>query len=203
MQKNQFLSNMIGIDKIKQLREETGVSPMDIKKALEQSQGNIEKARELLRIWGKTLADKKLNRETKQGVIDSYIHPNLKTGVLLDIRCESDFVAKSQEFKSLAHEICLQIAAMKPLFVSDSNISEEFLDGERKIYTEQIKDSGKPKNIVEQIIEGKLNKYKESVSLLSQPWIKDDTKTIKGLIEEVIAKIGENIEVKRFTRYEI
>ncbi|MDO8486181.1 MAG: elongation factor Ts [Candidatus Staskawiczbacteria bacterium] len=194
---------MVTIDQIKQLREETGVSPTEIKKALEQSQGDIEKAKELLRVWGKTLANKKLSRETKQGTIDIYIHPNSKTGVMLDIRCESDFVAKSPDFKNLAHEICLQIAAMKPLFISEGDISEEFLDGEKKIYTEQVRDSGKPAKITEQIIEGKLNKYKESVSLLSQPWIKDDTKTVKNLIEEVVAKIGENIEIKRFTRYEI
>ena len=194
---------MISIDQIKQLREETGISPTEIKKALEEAKGDIEKAKELLRIWGKSLADKKTTREVKQGIIDTYIHPNSKTGVLLDIRCESDFVAKSPDFKNLAHEICLQIAAMKPMFTSESDIPEEFLDGETKIYTEQIKDSGKPENIVKQIIKGKLKKYKEGISLLSQPWIKDDSKTIKNLVEDAVAKIGENIEVKKFTRYEI
>ena len=194
---------MITIDQIKQLREETGAPFSGVKKALEQSEGDIKKAKELLRIWGKSLADKKISRETKQGTIENYIHPNSKTGVMLDIRCESDFVAKSPEFKNLAHEICLQIAAMKPLFINSSDIPEEFLDGEKKIYTEQVKDSGKPANIAEQIIEGKLKKYKESVSLLSQSWIKDDTKTIGDLVQESVAKIGENIEVKRFTMYEI
>ncbi len=194
---------MVTIDQIKQLREETGVSPTEIKKALEEANGDIKKAKDLLRIWGKTLANKKIERETKQGIIDTYIHPNLKTGVLLDIRCESDFVAKSADFKNLAHEICLQIAAMKPLFVSENKIPEEFLDGETKIYKEQLKDYGKPENIVKQVLDGKLKKYKESVSLLSQPWIKDDSKTIKNLIEDIISKVGENIEVKRFVRYEI
>ncbi len=194
---------MVNINQIKQLREETGVSPNEIKKALEESKGNIEKAKELLRIWGKSLAGKKTERETKQGIIDVYIHPNLKTGVLLDIRCESDFVAKSPDFKNLAHELCLQIAAMKPLFVTDTDIPEEFLDGEIKIYKEQLKDSGKPENIVKQVLEGKVKKYKESISLLSQPWIKDDSKTIKDLIEEAILKVGEKVEVKRFVRYEI
>ncbi len=194
---------MATIDQIKQLREETGVSPTEIKKALEQANGDLEKAKELLRIWGKTLADKKTSREARQGIIDAYIHLDSKTGVLLDIRCESDFVAKSPDFKKLAHEICLQIAAMKPLFVKEEDIPEEFLDGETKIYKEQIKDSGKPEKIANQILEGKIKKYKEGVSLLSQPWIKDDSKTIKGLIEEAIAKIGENIEVKKFSRYSI
>jgi len=194
---------MINIDQIKQLREETGVSPTECKKALSEAKGDPEKAKEILRIWGKTLAGKKVTRETKQGIIDSYIHLASKTGVLLDIRCESDFVAKSPDFRKLAHEICLQIAAMRPLFLKEDDIPEEFLDGEKKIYQEQIRDSGKPQKIVDQIIAGKLKKYKEEVSLLSQPWIKDDSKTIKDLIEESIAKIGENIEIKRFTRYEI
>jgi len=194
---------MVTIDQIKQLREETGVSPTEIKKALQEAKGDTEKAKELLRVWGKTLADKKTSRETKSGIVESYIHPDSKTGVLLDIRCESDFVAKSSDFKNLAHEICLQIAAMKPLFVKEEDIPEEFLDGEIKIYKEQIKDSGKPEKIVAQILEGKIKKYKEEVSLLSQLWIKDDSKTIKELIEDTVAKVGENIEVKRFVRYEI
>ena len=194
---------MVTIDQIKQLREETGSLPTKIKKALEESNGDVEKAKELLRIWGKNVSNKKISRETKSGLIETYLHPNAKTGVLLDIRCETDFVAKSPDFKNLAHEICLQIAAMKPLFVSEEDIPEEFLDGETKIYKEQVKDSGKPEKIVAQIIEGKLKKYKEEISLLSQPWIKDDSKTIKNLIEDTVAKVGEKIEVKRFARYEI
>lgn len=194
---------MVTIEQIKQLREETGVSPTEIKKALQEAKGDTEKAKELLRVWGKTIANKKTSREAKQGIIDTYIHPDSKTGVLLDIKCESDFVARSLDFKNLAHEICLQIAAMKPLFVKEEDIPEEFLDGEIKIYKEQIKDSGKPEKIVAQILEGKIKKYKEEVSLLSQPWIKDDSKTIKNLVEDTVAKVGENIEVKRFVRYGI
>jgi elongation factor Ts len=194
---------MVTIDQIKQLREETGVSLIEVKKALEESDGDAEKAKDLLRIWGKKVFDKKISRETKSGLIEAYLHSSGKTGVLLDIRCETDFVAKGPDFKTLAHEICLQVAAMKPLFVSEKDIPEEFLDGETKIYTEQVKDSGKPENIVKQIIEGKLNKYKAEVSLLSQVWIKDDLKTIRGIIEDATAKVGEKIEVKRFARYEI
>jgi elongation factor Ts len=194
---------MVSIEQIKQLREETGVSVSEVKKALEEAKGDAEKAKELLRMWGKNLVGKKASRETKSGIIDTYLHQSGKAGVLLDIRCESDFVAKAPEFKNLAHELCLQIAAMKPLFVKEEEIPEEFLDGETKIYTEQLKDSGKPENILKQILEGKLKKYKEEVSLLSQKWVKDDTKTIRNLIEETVAKVGENIEVKRFARYEI
>lgn len=194
---------MVNIKDIKRLREETGISFAEVKRALNESGGDMEKAKELLRIWGKSLAGKKTDREAMQGIIDCYVHSNLKTGVLLDIRCETDFVAKSTDFKHLAHEVCLQIAAMKPLFVSENNIPEETTAKERKIYEEQVKESGKPKNIAEQIIEGKLKKYKEEVSLLSQPWVKDDSKTIKDLIADTVAKVGERIEIKRFVRYEI
>src|SRR3989344_7806594 len=194
---------MVSIDDIKKLRDETGVSPVEIKKALAESGGDLAKAKELLRIWGKKISDKKVARETSQGIVDFYLHPNAKTGVLIDIRCETDFVAASPEFKKLAHEICLQIAAIKPLYISEDQIPAEVLDGEIKIYTEQSAGSGKPEAIVKQMIEGKIKKYKESISLLAQPWIKDDSKTIKNLIEDTVAKVGENIEVKYFTRYEI
>ena len=194
---------MVTIDQVKQLREETGVSVIEVKKALEQSNGDVDKARELLRILGKAVSSKKTLRETKSGLIDTYLHSNAKTGVLLDIRCETDFVAKSPDFKNLAHEICLQIAAMKPLFISETDIPDEFLDRETKIYKEQVKGSGKPEKIVGQIIEGKLKKYKEEICLLSQPWIKDDSKTIKNLIEDIVAKVGEKVEIKKFIRYEI
>ncbi len=194
---------MVNIDQIKQLREETGSSPVDIKKALEETNGDVERAKEILRIKGKAVLNKKASRETKAGLIEIYSHQNEKLGVMLDLRCETDFVAKNPEFKKLAHEICLQIAAMKPLFVSENDIPEEFLDGENKIYKEQAANSGKPEKIVAQIIEGKLKKYKEEISLLSQPWIKDDSKTIKNIIEDTVGKVGENIEIKRFARYEI
>ena len=194
---------MINIEQIKQLREETGSAPTQIKKALEESRGDMEKARELLRVWGKNVSVKKVDREVKSGLIETYLHPNAKTGVLLDIRCETDFVAKGPDFKNLAHEICLQIAAMKPLYVKEEDIPEEFLDGETKIYKEQAAGSGKPEKIITQIVEGKLKKYKDEISLLSQAWIKDDSKTIKNLIEDTVAKVGEKIEIKKFARYEI
>ena len=194
---------MITIEQIKQLREETGSAPTQIKKALEESGEDMEKARELLRIWGKNVSIKKVSREAKSGLIEAYLHSNSTTGVLLDVRCETDFVAKSPDFKNLAHEICLQIVAMKPLYVLETDIPEEFLEAETKIYEEQVKESGKPENIVNQIVEGKLKKYKEEVCLLSQNWIKDDSKKISNLVEDTIAKVGEKIEIKKFTRYEI
>ena len=194
---------MITIQLLKQLREETDVSVTECKKALEESKGDIKLAKEILRKWGKDLAGKKSEREVKQGIIESYIHPNKKVGAMVKILCETDFVAKLEQFQQLAHEICLQIAASKPLFLKEEDIPEDFLDGEKKIYQEQFKDSGKPQKIIDGIIEGKLKKYKKEVSLLSQPWIKDETKTVKDLIDEYIAKIGENIVVEEFRRYEI
>jgi elongation factor Ts len=194
---------MLNIEDIKKLRDETGASPVEIKKALTEAQGDFEKAREVLKAWGKKIVDKKMGNEANDGLIDFYLHPNAKTGVLLDIRCQTDFVAKSPEFKNLAHEICLHIAAMRPLYVSENDIPQELIDAEERVYREQVADSGKPEDIVKQIIDGKLQKYKSSVSLISQSWVKDDTKTIKNLIEDTVAKVGENIEVKRFMRYEI
>lgn len=194
---------MISIDQIKNLRQETGVSVSECKKALEKAKGDNKKAKEILREWGKELAGKKSEREAGQGIIETYVHPNKKIGAMVELRCETDFVAKSKYFKELAHELCLQITAMKPLFLKEEDIDEKFLDGEKKIYKEQLKDSGKPEKIIKQVIEGKLKKYKEQVSLLSQSWIKDDSKTIKQLIEEYIARIGENIRVEKFERYEI
>ena len=191
------------IEKIKTLREETGVSLADCKKALEATAGDIEKAKELLRKWGKELAGKKSGREVKDGIIEVYLHPNKKVGVILDIRSESDFVAKSSDFQFLAHEICLQIAAMKPRFVSSEDIPQDQLQKEKEIYEEQFKHSDKPKNVLDNIIKGKLEKYKEEISLLSQPWVKDSAKSINSLLEEYIAKFGENIIVKKFERFEI
>ena len=194
---------MVSIDQVKQLRGETGVSVSDCKKALEEAKGNIEEARETLRKWGKDFALKRVGREARQGIIEIYLHPNKRIGVMVQLHCETDFVARSEEFKRLAHELCLQIAAMNPLYLRAEDIPEKFLDGERKIYQEQLKNSGKPQKIINQVIEGKLKKYKEEVSLLSQTWVKDETKTIKGLVEEYIAKLGENIVIKKFVRYEI
>jgi elongation factor Ts len=194
---------MVTIDQIKKLRDETGISLAEIKKALEETNGDVEKAKELLRIVGQKNLYKKSDRETKAGLIEAYVHQSGTTGVMLDIRCETDFVAKNPDFKALAHEICLQIAAMKPLYLKEEEIPAEIIDGETRIYQEQLKDSGKPEKIVAQVLEGKLNKYKAEISLLSQAWVKDDSKTIKNLIEDAVGKLGENIEVKRFSRFEI
>ena len=191
------------IEQLKQLREQTGISMMECKKALEESGGDLKRAKEILREKGKEMIKGRESRGAEKGLVTSYIHSNGKIGVLLQLNCESDFVAKSDDFKSLAHEICLHITASRPLFVQAEDIPEEFLDEEKKIYQKQIADSGKPKEIVDKVIAGKLAKYKKEVSLLSQSWIKDDSKTILQLIEEARAKTGENIVLAKFARYEI
>ena len=194
---------MANINQIKQLREETCISLAECKKALEETGGDIEKAKDILKKWGKNLAGKRSSRETGQGVIESYIHSNKKVGVLLDLRCETDFVSKGEDFHNLAHELCLQIAAAKPLFIKDEDIPEDVLIREKNIYQDQAKELKKPQEIIKGIVEGKMKKYIESICLLDQSWIKDEGKTVRDLVEEYIAKIGENIVVKNFTRYEL
>ena len=194
---------MVNLDQIKQLRDETDVSITECKKAIEQTQGDLEKAKEILRKWGMELADKKGSRAANQGIIETYIHMNKKIGVLVEVRCETDFVARSEDFKTLCHNIALHIAGMKPLYVKPEDISEEILNKEREIYKEQFAKTKKPENIMDQIIEGKIAKYKQELCLLTQGFVKTPDKTINDLIKEAIGKLGENIIVKRFTRYEI
>lgn len=197
---------MADIKKIQKLRQETAVSMMKCKKALDEADGDLEEAKKLLREWGQKLANKRSDKEVGEGLIDSYIHSDNKTGVLLDIRCETDFVAKGDDFKKLAHEICLQIVAADPDYISEDDIPEEVLEEEREIILNQMEESGnadKPKEVKEQIVKGKLKKFMEKNVLLKQKWVKDDSITIEDLVNEYLAKIGESIEVRRFTRYQI
>ncbi len=188
---------------LKQLREETGISMMECKKALDEANNDIKRAKEILREKGKEMIKGRSQREMSMGLVESYIHMNGKIGVMLELLCESDFVAKSDDFKKLAHEIALQAAATRPLFVKAEDIPQEILDEEIKICKKQFEGSGKPQNIIDQIVEGRIKKYKEDVTLLSQPWVKDSSKTIQDLITEARAKIGENINVGKFARFEI
>ncbi len=194
---------MPNIDQIKQLREETGVSMMECKKALEKTGDDIEKAKKVLRERGVELAGKRAGKATGEGLVTSYIHSNNKVGVLLDIRCESDFVAKSDDFKSLAHEICLQIAAAKPKYIKDEDVTDVEIKEEKEIIIKQCETSGKEEKFLDKIIEGRLVKYKKEIVLLMQPWVKDDKQTIEDLINDKVAKIGEKIIINRFERFEI
>ncbi|OHA76078.1 MAG: elongation factor Ts, partial [Candidatus Wildermuthbacteria bacterium RIFCSPLOWO2_02_FULL_47_10] len=172
-------------------------------KALEATGGDPEKARDFLRQRGQKIAELKSARTATQGIVAAYVHSNKKVGVLLDLRCESDFVARSPEFSQLAHEITLQIAAMNPKYAKADEIPAELIAEEKRLCEEQLADSGKPQNIISQIVEGRLSKYRETVCLLSQQWIKDEGKTMQDFINEHIAIIGENIVVGNFIRYEI
>ncbi len=188
---------------VKELRQRTGIGMMECKEALKESKGDIEKAIVLLRKKGYARAQDKMSRETAEGVIGSYIHLEGKIGVLLEVNCESDFVARNDEFKELVKNIAMHIAASNPKYVSSEEISPEILEQEKDIIKEQFKDSKKPPEIVEKIIQGKLGKFYEEVCLLDQPYIKDDKVSVKQLVASYIAKFGENIRISRFARYEL
>lgn len=194
---------MADIAQLKQLREETDLSISECKEALEEAGGDLEKARALLYEKKKKLAAKKGEREAPEGVIESYVHPNRKVGVLLEVNCESDFVARSEEFRKIAHELCLQVASMNPLYVREEEIPEETLKEQEELAREELRESGKPEDIQQKILEGKLQKFKSEASLLSQTWIKDDSRKVMDLVQEGIAKFGENIVVRRFSRFQI
>jgi elongation factor Ts len=189
------------LDKVKELRIKTNAGMMDCKKALSESSGDLEKAIEILRKKGISLASKKSSRAAKEGIIASYIHMNNKIGVLLEVNCETDFVARNEEFKGFVKELSMQIAASSPVYISKEEVSPEALEKEREIIREQNKN--KPENALEKIIEGKLNSYYQDVCLLEQPFIKDPKINIQTLLTDLIGKIGENIVIKRFTRYQL
>jgi len=194
---------MTSAGEIKKLREQTGAGIMDVKNALQEAGGDFEKAQEILRKKGAAIAAKKGTREVKDGIIISYIHAGGKVGVLLKLYCETDFVAKTNEFQILANDIAMHIAAMDPEYVSKEHIPQDVTEAEKKIYQEQFADANKPDDIVNKIIEGKLDKFAQENSLLEQAFVKDQDKTVGGLIEEYIAKLGENIQVGEFVRYEL
>ena len=188
---------------IKELREKTQAGMLDCKKALIETNGDMEKAVDNLRKKGLASAAKKMGTETTEGIIASYIHSNNKIGVIVELKSVTDFVAKNEEFVTLAKEIAMQIAATNPLYVSPEQVPADVIEREKDIYREQMKSSGKPANVVEKIVEGKLNKYYSEVCLLEQEYIKDNSTQIKDLIKQKIAAFGENIEVGRFARFQI
>ncbi len=191
----------ISKDLVKELREKTGAGIGDCRKALEENNGDMEKASEWLREKGIAGAAKRSGRSANQGLIHSYIHGNGKVGVLVEINCETDFVARTEDFQELAKDVAMQVAAMSPLYVKREDVPLEIIEKEKEIYRAQLADQKKPPQVVEKIIEGKLDKYFKEVCLLEQPFIKEDSKTIEDLVKEKIAKIGENIVIKRFARF--
>ncbi len=193
----------IPAEMVKELRQRTGIGVMECKEALQESQGDIDRAIAILRKKGYARAKEKMSRETTQGIVQSYIHLDGKLGVLVEVNCESDFVARNEEFRELVKNIAMQIAAASPRFVSAEEIPPAELEEEREIIRAQLKDMQKPPQIIEKIVEGKLKKFYEEVCLLQQPYIKDDKVTVQQLIASYIAKIGENIRVRRFARFEL
>lgn len=184
---------------IKLLREQTGAGIMDVKEALEEAGGDTEKAIEILRKKGLAKQAKKADRAANEGIVESYIHAGGRIGVLVEVNCETDFVARTDDFKNLVKEIALHIAAANPLYISSEDVPNEVIEKEKEIYKEQF--AGKPDDVIEKMLEGKIAKYYEEACLLNQPFVKDGDKTIGELLGEATGKMGENIQVRRFTRY--
>ncbi len=188
---------------VKDLREKTGLGMMDCKKALVESEGNLEKAVEYLRKKGALKAATREGRATSEGRIGSYIHMNGKIGVLVELNCESDFVAKTDQFGELVKDLCMHVAASSPLWISQSDVPEEVIAKEKEIYMSQAKEAGKPDKMLEKIADGKLKKFYSEVCLLDQSFVKDTDKSVSDLIKEKVAQLGENITVGRFCRFEL
>lgn len=188
---------------VKELRERTNVGMMDCKKALQDSAGDMEKAIDLLRQKGLAKAMKRAGHEATDGLIHSYIHSGGKIGVLVEVNCETDFAAKSEDFAEFVRNVALQIAAANPLGVRSEDIPQDVVERERAIYMAQARESGKPENILEKMVDGKVRKFYEENALMDQKFIRDPEKTIKDYLNELIAKIGEKIEIRRFCRYQL
>ncbi len=191
----------IKADLVKELRAKSNAGMMDCKKALLESKGDPEKAEKILREKGLALASKKASRTAKEGLIESYIHPGSRIGVMVEVNCETDFVARNEMFKTFVHDISLHIAASAPLYISIDEVPEEIIEKEKEIYKNQALNEGKPEKIVDKIAEGKIKKFYEENVLLEQSFVKDTDTSIGDLLTQNIAKIGENIVIRRFTRY--
>lgn len=194
---------VITTEMIKELREATGAGILDCRKALENADGDFKKAVDFLREKGLATAAKRADRDASEGVIELYSHGNGRVGVMLELNCETDFVARSEPFRSLAHELVLQIAAMSPRYVRAEDIPADVLEHERQIARKRTLEEGKPENVVDRIVDGRIEKFKDEVSLLRQPYIRDDSLTIEQLLLQQVASTGENLVVRRFERWEL
>jgi elongation factor Ts len=192
----------ISAETVKELREKTGVGFMECKSALQESNGDIEAAITILRKRGLASLSKKAGRETKDGMIGSYVH-NGKIGVMVEVNCETDFVARNPDFQALVKDLAMHIAASDPRFIRKEDVTENVLAGEREIYREQAKATGKPENVLDKIVEGRMSKFYSETCLMEQPYVKDPSITVRDHIAVHIQKIGENIQVRRFVRYKL
>jgi elongation factor Ts len=188
---------------VKQLRERTGAGFAACREALIEAKGNLELAIDILRKKGQAAAAKKAQRATSEGLVGSYIHAGGKIGVLVEVNCESDFVARTEDFQRLCHDVAMHIAALDPRFLRREEVTQEILDREREIYKDQAKQTGKPEPVIEKIVSGKMEKFYEENCLYEQHFIKDEGVTIKELVDQAIAKLGENIAVRRFSRFKV
>jgi len=193
----------INAEEVKRLRERTGAGMMDSKKALQEAGGDVDRAVEILRERGLASAQKRAGRSATQGVIDAYIHHNNTVGVLVEVNCETDFVAKTDEFRRLARDVALHIASAMPQWVTRDEVPEEILETERRIYEAEARQKGKPDNALDRIVEGKLQGFFKTTVLLDQPFVKEPEKTVQQLVDEVSAKVGEKVAVRRFVRYKL
>jgi elongation factor Ts len=193
----------IPADVVKRLRDETGAGMMDCKRALVESGGDLEQARDILRTKGLASAHKRRGRQASEGLVEAYVHPGGRIGVLVELNCETDFVARTEEFRRLAREIAMQVAARDPRWVSEDDVPTDAVEGERKIYLEQARASGKPEDVIDRIVEGKLQTFFKDTVLLDQPFIREDSRSVDELVKEVAARVGENVVVRRFTRFEL
>ena len=188
---------------VKQLRERTGAGLMDCKAALKEVEGDVEKALEHLRVKGLAKAQKKSERKTSEGVVLSYIHPGNRIGVLVEVSCETDFVARTDDFQGFVRDVAMQVAATAPLGVDRTEVSGDVVEKERDVFRSQALEQGKPEKVIEKIVEGRVEKFYTENCLLDQPFIKDDSKTVHDLLNEVISKLGENIKIARFARFQV
>jgi len=194
---------MIDAAQVKKLRDLTGAGMMDCKRALEEANGDLDKAVEILRKKGLAQAARRAGRAAGEGIVESYIHAGGRIGVLVELNCETDFVARTEEFHSLAHDIAMQVAASSPQYVSKEDVPEAVLAKEREILLAQAENSGKPAAVLEKLVAGRLEKFYQEVCLLEQPFIRDPKKTVKDLVLEHVARLGENITVRRFARFAV
>ncbi|MEG0356154.1 MAG: translation elongation factor Ts [Christensenellaceae bacterium] len=194
---------MVSATDVKVLRDRSGAGMMDCKNALTEANGDLEKASELLREKGLAAAVKKAGRIAAEGIVGSYIHMGGKIGVLLEVNCETDFVAKTDEFQAFVKDIAMHIAATNPLYISEAEVDQAVLEKEKEILTVQALNEGKPANVVEKMVEGRIKKYKKEICLLDQPFVKNPDKTIQDIVNDQVATIGEKISIRRFTRYEM
>ncbi|MFI5229724.1 MAG: translation elongation factor Ts [Gemmatimonadales bacterium] len=194
---------MISAKDVAALRERTGAGMMDCKKALEETAGDVDKAVELLRSKGAAKAEKRAGRQTKEGMIGTYVHHDGKIAVLVEINCETDFVARTDDFRQLGKYLAEQVAAASPIAVDKDQVPQDRVDSERRIFVEQVKAEGKPEHMIDKIVEGKIQSYYKDVALMHQVWVRDSKKTIGDLVKETSAKTGENIQVRRFVRYQL